>query len=246
MSKLTEKWLERYYSDERFNGTATFYKWLREGLQPSHRVLNLGAGPPATEPERILKGEVREVVGADIDPVVLSNPQLDRGVLIENDRILVDDSYFDLVFSDNVLEHVEKPAAFLTEVHRLLKPGGKFMFRTPNYFHYVAIGASLTPQWFHEKVANKMRRMDADAHEPWPTFYRMNTGPRLRTLGKKAGFGPIDLRFIECEPSYLVFHPVPFLFGMAYERAVNATPLLQGLRATIQGSMTKKGSSQTA
>ena len=120
MSSPTQKLLARYYSDRRYDGTATFYDWVRELLRPDMRVLNLGAGPPTRDPVRRLKGEVAEVVGADIDPVVLTNDELDRGVLIESGRIPMPDAYFDLAFSDFVLEHVEKPREFLLEVARLM------------------------------------------------------------------------------------------------------------------------------
>jgi SAM-dependent methyltransferase len=231
--------LERHYSDPRFDGTGLFYGWIREIARPEHRVLNLGAGPETRHPTRILKGEVAEIVGADIDPVVLENRELDSAVLIENGRVPLDGGTFDLIFSDFVLEHVEKPEEFLGEVMRLLKPGGSYLFRTPNLWHYVAIVSRFTPQWFHEKVANKARRMADDAHEPWPTFYRMNTRPRLRALAAAAGFGEPELRMVECEPSYLMFNSLAFRAGMAYERTVNASGALAGLRSNIQGRFVK-------
>lgn len=41
---------------------------------------------------------------------------------------------FDLVFHQDVLEHTTKPYLFLSENHRLLKPGGYLLFGTPNLF----------------------------------------------------------------------------------------------------------------
>lgn len=239
MATLTQLLMDRYYSAPRYDGTTTFYDWVRENVEPEHRVLNLGAGPPTCHPTRILKGEVAEIVGADIDPVVLDNPELDRSVFIENDRIAIPDHYFDVIFSDYVLEHIERPEAFLGEVHRLLKPGGCYLFRTPNFYHYVALISWATPQWVHEMIANPARGLPEDAHEPWPTFYRLNTGRKLRRAAAQAGFSNAELRFIECEPTYLQFHAIPFLVGIAYERTVNATRALRGLRANILGRLEK-------
>jgi len=42
------------------------------------------------------------------------------------------DSYFDVVTMWDVMEHVHDPASTLTEVHRILKPGGLFLLRVPN------------------------------------------------------------------------------------------------------------------
>src|SRR5690606_29078027 len=42
------------------------------------------------------------------------------------------ESYFDIAYSSMVMEHVENPAPFLTAVARCLKPGGVYLFLTPN------------------------------------------------------------------------------------------------------------------
>lgn len=236
---VSEATLKRWYGDPKFNGTLTFYTWIRSHVSPASVVLNLGAGPPTNNPLRILKGEVAEVVGADIDPIVMDNPELTEAHVIKDGRLPLADSRFDIAYSDYVLEHVDDPAMFLAEVHRVLKPGGFFFFRTPNLFHYVTAVSALTPHRVHTAVANKARHLDDDTHEPWPTFYRMNRPARLRRQAVAAGFSASDLRMIECEPSYLVFHPVPFYVGVAYERVVNATSLLSGFRSNILGKLQK-------
>lgn len=241
MSRVVDKLMARYYSEPRFDGTTQFYDWVRSLARPEHRVLNLGAGPATKQPIRILKGEVTEIVGADIDPVVLVNEEIDRGILIDDYRLEVPDGYFDLAYSDYVLEHVEHPDRFLAEVCRVLKPGASYLFRTPNKHHYVALVSGWTPHWFHRRVANPVRKLDEEAHEPWPTYYRMNTRSRLRSLARSAGLAELELRMIECEPSYLQFHIVPFLAGMAYERMVNSTDRMAGLRVNILGRMRKPG-----
>lgn len=230
---------KKYYGGPRYNGTKAFYDQVRGQIAPDSVVLNLGAGPATRSPVRTLRGEVAEVVGADIDPIVLDNPECDRAVLIENGTVPLPDAQFDLIYSDFVLEHVEKPSEFLAEVFRLLKDGGSFMFRTPNLYHYVALISRFTPHWFHKKVANKVRNLDDDAHEPWPTFYRLNSAAALRRHGRAAGFAAVNVSLHEFEPSYLYFARGPFYVGLAYERAVNATPLLEGLRVNILGRMTK-------
>ena len=129
----------RFYADAKYNGTQGFYDWVRQYTSPQARLLNLGAGPPTLSPIRVFKGEVAEVVGADVDRQVLANPELDSAVLIKDGRLPFADASFDLALSDYVLEHVEHPALFLSELHRVLKPGGHFFFRTPNSCHYVAL-----------------------------------------------------------------------------------------------------------
>lgn len=236
---VTDALHHKFYDGLQYNGTKIFYDWIREHIDPTMRVLNLGAGPPAVDPIRILKGEVAELVGADVDRCVLDNPELDRRVMIENDRIPLEDASFNLIFSDYVLEHVEKPRLFLAEVNRLLKDGGSFFFRTPNRYHYVAVISAMTPHWFHHALANRVRRNTMDAQEPWPTFYRINTRRSIAREARIAGFAGVELRMVECEPSYLRFATLPFLAGLAYERIVNSTGALAGLRSNVFGRLTK-------
>ncbi|MBP0438577.1 class I SAM-dependent methyltransferase [Tianweitania sediminis] len=226
------------YPSPRFDGTRIFYHWLGSVLHSDMHVLNLGAGPQTGHPLRILKGRVRQVVGADIDPIVLDNEELDAAVLIGADGTLpFPDACFDTVFSDYVLEHVEDPGRFFGEVRRVLKPGGSFFFRTPNLFHYVAIAARCTPHWFHHLVANRVRGAAKDQHAPWPTFYRANTRRRLQNLAHASGFQSCDLRMVETDPAYLSFFAPLYLLGVAYERTVNAHHALSGMRANIFGRL---------
>lgn len=42
------------------------------------------------------------------------------------------DNSFDVVISFQVIEHIQNDALYMQEIHRVLKPGGKFIFTTPN------------------------------------------------------------------------------------------------------------------
>jgi SAM-dependent methyltransferase len=232
---VSESLLRRFYPDDTRNGTVAFYGWVRQHVGPTTELLNLGAGPPTRTAIRIFKGEVARVVGADIDPIVLDNDELDDAVLIEDGLLPLPDESFDAIVSDFTFEHVEDPAGFLAEAHRVLRPGGSFFFRTPNRRHYMATISRLTPHWFHNLVANRARGLPADAHDPWPTFYRMNSAEQLERAAAAAGFRELELRMFEAEPSYLVFATVPFLAGVAWERVTNRFDALARYRANIFG-----------
>ncbi|MBL9171619.1 MAG: class I SAM-dependent methyltransferase, partial [Verrucomicrobiales bacterium] len=123
---ISQKLFARFYGhpgSSPYDGTQIFFRMIRHHARAEARVLNLGAGPATNNPVCVIKGEVAKVIGADIDPVVLTNDELDDAAVIHNDRLPFDDESFDLVFSDFVLEHVERPTFFLAEIYRVLKPG---------------------------------------------------------------------------------------------------------------------------
>ncbi len=236
---VSKRLFERFYPSDRADGTVLFYDWVREHTTPETRLLNLGAGPATGTRIRTFKGEVAHVIGADIDPIVFDNDELDEAVLIENDLIPLDDECVDMIVSDYTFEHVQRPEAFLAESARVLRPGGSLFFRTPSKHHYVAMIARMTPHWFHKLVANRARGFDPEAHEPWPTVYALNSRSGIRRLARSAGFSSTELRHCEAEPSYLMFATVPFLVGVAYERTVNSSDVFEPLRANIFGRLVK-------
>lgn len=217
------------------DGTAPFYGWILAHVTTEDTVLNVGAGPTPPEPRRHLRGKVGKLVGVDPDPVVLTNSDLDEAYVNDGVTLPFSDCVFDAVVSDWTLEHVSSPTAFLGEIHRVLRPGGRFWFRTPSRWHYVSLLAAMTPQWIHTSLANRARALDAAAHDPWPTRYRLNGDHRLNRLLTAAGFDAIEILKLEPPPAYLVFHPVPFWLGMRYERLVNRYVALAPFRHTMIG-----------
>lgn len=229
----------RFYSTDHHDGTIRFYSRILRDADVGSIVLDLGAGPKPQRGIGTLKGRVAKLVGADVDEVVLSNPGLDEAVTVEAGRPLpfLSDT-FDLVYSDYVVEHVENPTEFLSEVYRVLKPGGCFHFRTPNIYHYVTLISRVTPHRFHVLVANAARRLPPDTHEPWPTFYRLNSRRSITRAAQSVGFS-VGLEMIECSPDYLRFHPLAYMMGILYERAINFTDATAGLRVNILARLLK-------
>ena len=116
---------------------------------------------------------------------------------------------------------------------RVLKPNARYVFRTPNLVHYVALVSWLTPDLIHKLAANRLRAVGAEHHEPWPTVYALNTPRAVRRLAGEAGFVVEELRLVEKEPSYGMYARPLFLALMAYERLVNVTEMFAALRANM-------------
>jgi SAM-dependent methyltransferase len=214
------------------NGTERFGSCVRRYLVPHMTVLNLGAGPGCGWLH--FDREVNRVIGLDPDDAIASNDRLAHRVRGLAEALPFCDEGFDLVYMDWVIEHLPSPEGMAREVFRVLKPGGRLLFRTGNLLHYSYAIAAATPHWLHKAILNG----DNDAH-PYPTYYRMNTVRSARRLMGAVGFVEDELTMMEPDPAYVCMSRPTFLAGVAYERLVNRFEILRPIRANILGCFRK-------
>jgi len=220
---------QRNWDDQLFRGR------ILEHLRSDVTVLDLGAGAGIVE-QMNFRGLAASVCGVDLDPRVVSNPMLNEGRVANADGIPYGNDRFDVVFSDNVLEHLDDPLEVFREVARVLKPGGVFLFKTPNKWHYMPTIARLTPHGFHQYVNRLRGRAEVDT---FPTRYLANSLGDVTRLAVEAGLVIERVDRIEGRPEYLRMTWLTYLAGLAYERLVNAAELLAPLRILLVGSLRK-------
>jgi SAM-dependent methyltransferase len=205
-------------------------------LSRNATLLDFGAGR-GLKPQHRFGGLAARVVGVDIDEAVLDNPHVDeKKLMTPGGPIPYPDNSFDVVASANVLEHVQDPDAVFSEIWRVLRPGGVFVFQTPNKRHYVPTIARLTPHAFHVWVA---RRRGVKSCDVFPTVYRANTIGAIRQLARRHDFAIDQLETIEGRPEYLRAFVILYPLGIAYERIVNSVRFLAPLRVVILSALRK-------
>ena len=183
------------------------------------------------------RGAAGRICGVDLDPRVLGNPFLDEARVADVASIPYEAESFDVVVADNLMEHLERPELVLHDVHRVLRPGGVLLFKTPNRAHYVPMLARMTPHPFHAFV-NKLRgRRDCDT---FPTFYRANSAGRVRELAARTGFAISRLDRVEGRPEYLRMTAATYLAGAAYERLVNSAEVFAPFRVLLIAELRKR------
>jgi SAM-dependent methyltransferase len=167
---------------------------------------------------------------------VVNNPMLDEGRVANVDGIPYEADRFDVVFSDNVLEHLDKPLEVFREVARVLKPGGVFLFKTPNKWHYMPTIARLTPHGFHQYVNRIRGRAEVDT---FPTRYHANSLGDVERLAADAGLLVSHIDRVEGRPEYLRMTWPTYVVGLAYERLVNSAEIFAPLRILLIGMLRK-------
>lgn len=174
----------------RLDGSVEFYGRVQALLPAEGVVLDFGAGrgkwledPCAYRRDlNDLRGPGRLVIGADPDPAIAANSGLDAAVLSAPDlRLPLREASVDLIVADWVLEHLDRPEAFVTEMERVLRPGGWLCARTPNRWGYVGIGARLVPNRMHTRLLARLQPARAEK-DVFATAYRMNTAGSLAAL----------------------------------------------------------------
>ena len=195
--------------------TEVYADLVRAHLKPEARVLDVGCGRGGLVEQ--LAHPLNRVIGVDPDWISLQAHRLEipRAAAISHALPFASHS-FDLIFASWVLEHLAHPQADLAEIARVLKPGGVFVFITPNRQHPLV--------WLNRWLARFARLQDKvveklygrAAADTFPAFYRANTLFDLRTLSQQNGLSLTTLHAI-VDPTYLAFTPALFRFMAWFE-----------------------------
>jgi SAM-dependent methyltransferase len=141
------------------------------------------------------------------------------------------------IVTRSVLEHLEFPELVFAEFHRVLAPGGHLVAMAPNFYDYASIVSRLTPHSFHTWLVPKV--VGNEEEDVFPTFYRANTRGKLRKIATAAGLELVSVETFCQYPVYLMFSPLLFRLGVAYEKWIAKHESLAGLRGWILTVMRK-------
>ena len=151
-------------------------------LQPGDKVLEIGCGIGTVVFELTKQGY--EAMGTDISEVAIEYGRGKYvGVHLEvqpAEELPFGDGTFDVVLSFDLFEHIARIDRHVSEVHRVLKPSGYYLFQTPNKLSNV-VAETLT----HKSL--KWRRVHPSLHTPG----------QLRRRLARHGF---EARFVKMDP----------------------------------------------
>lgn len=128
--KLVQDYVSRFYQ-ERYSGSGLYYhsQIVHKMLEcnPGSKILDVGCGIGFVSS---LRPDL-DIVGIDIsDGMLERNPH--RCLKAPAEEIPFKDNYFDVVLCRSLLHHLEDPGVGMSEMTRVLKPGGSFVCWDPN------------------------------------------------------------------------------------------------------------------
>jgi SAM-dependent methyltransferase len=204
---------------------------------PNDIVLEIGCGRSAPL-LKTLRGRVGSLIGIDLVDFTIEEPDIR---LFNNDiadmKDIADGSV-DFAFSRSVMEHVREIDRCYAELHRILKPGGLYVFLTPNFWDYGSLISHFTPNRFHQRI---VRYAEGRAEEnTFPTFYRSNTRRSIERLAKAHDFHVKTFDYLGQYPAYLTLSRPLFVLGSAYEKTLARFTPLHWLRGWILAAIEKR------
>jgi ubiquinone/menaquinone biosynthesis C-methylase UbiE len=205
MKDSGSSYAEAYYRDKLFRLVYADTEWLDLGC--GHQLLPRWLRNSESDQE-YLASRCKKLVGIDADADdVARNRYLHEKIVGDIEKLPFAEGSFDLLTARSVVEHIEAPFLFLRETCRVLRPGGKFLFATPNYFYYQLLVASVTPERVKKRLICFFEgRVEDDVFR---TYYRMNTRKTVVKMAAEAGLEVESLDTIECPPEFSrLGHPI--------------------------------------
>jgi len=145
------------------------------------------------------------------------------------------DCSFTLIASSWVFEHLERPERAFAEFARVLVPGGRLVFLTPNARNPVALANRLAPARLQKGLVWRLYgRREAFTFR---THYRANTPATLERLLRTVGFEREALHLIG-DPTYLAFNEPAYRLGILFERLTDGW--LRGVKVHLVGVYVKR------
>jgi SAM-dependent methyltransferase len=194
---------------------ALYEEELVARVEPGARWLDLGCGHGVLPPwraaaERALLARAGQVVGIDMDWAgLLAHPHLEQRIFGSIGSLPFRDGSFDVATANMVVEHLGDPGHQFAEIARVLRPGGVFVFITPNANGYLARLGRFVPEWAKKPLIRVLEGRRAE--DVFPTYYRANTRADIERLSAGTGFATERCAMVTTVPQFARILPLAIL-----------------------------------
>lgn len=225
---------QRYNFEQTPVDSVVFRKFLVDLCQQNStppRVIDIGCGAGLTRQSNQGQWSIKELAGEywglEPDSSVVPQPGLFdhfQHSFMENADL--PEAYFDVAYSYAVMEHVANPLAFLQAVRRCLRPGGSYLFMTPNARHYFGIIAKSCERMGLDRLVLRLVTNKTDLSRNYPLEYRINTRRAIAEAAEASGFLPPKIVYLEAVgPRGYMRGPLRPLFHLlAWKRRIIKNP----------------------
>lgn len=214
-------------------------RMVDRAVTDSDAIIHLGCGPLGFDQVCRVPLQGKTVYAVDPDAEALARNPCPNRIVAYGEAVPLPSGCADTVVLEHVVEHLDDPAAVLREAHRLLRPGGRVVFTTPNLLSYSGLATHLTPMQFHVWYLGLMRRGGSGGkRDPYPTVFHMNTIGKIRQIAADTGFEVEELSTGVDWPTYTwplpVIHQLAALWHLVLDRVEALAPLRITLTVSLR------------
>lgn len=221
----------------------TYEEALRRYIPAGARWVDIGCGHsllPAwrAQEERALTARAQTLVGIDYDLDALkSHPSISWRTRGDITRLPFRNGSFDVATANMVVEHLDDPDTQFLEIGRVLKPGGLFVFHTPNARGYGVLLGRVMPEAIKVWLARLLQ--GRRSHDVFTTYYRANTEARVKELAERSGFEVRDVQLFVSDAVFAMVPPLAIL-ELIWLRLMMTAPF-RLWRTNMIGVLQKRG-----
>jgi ubiquinone/menaquinone biosynthesis C-methylase UbiE len=136
LQKKSKGRFENIFYKALYNSSEDFFEFLKKNSLNSE-ILDYGCGVGQSL-KNVIKFNPKKITGIDISEVSIKKAKESIQSLKSQAELIVDNcektkfenESFDIVYGSGILHHLDMTAC-INEIHRILKPGGKFLFIEP-------------------------------------------------------------------------------------------------------------------
>ena len=207
------RYLYRHLKPGWEDSLAIYIRSISQHVHTDTHVLDIGCGHG--DFLRDVYARTPHTYGIDPDAEALaSNSIIQHTTVGSTDQLLFEDQFFDLVVSAWVLEHLEQPEQAFQEVYRVLKPGGRVIFLTPNAWNYNVWLIRMFPNRLHSFFVRWLyKRQECDTY---PVRYAINSPLRIQRILGSIGFRKVHM-ILNGDPTYISFNKLLFFLACRLE-----------------------------
>jgi ubiquinone/menaquinone biosynthesis C-methylase UbiE len=185
---------------------------LKEKVNQEVAWLDLGCGHHLLpqwnfEREKQLVSRAKTLVGVDFDlPSLKKHRSFSLLAQCTIDELPFPDSYFDVATANMVVEHLDNPKIQFTEISRILKPGGVFIFHTVNEAGYFSILRKMTPNFLVKKASKALDGREAE--DVFEVHYRANKPELIDSLAAETNFAVDEIKLVSSDAVFAKIPPL--------------------------------------
>ena len=215
---------------------------LNEEISGGENWLDLGCGHHLLPEWRLaeekkLIAKANQVIGLDYDlPSLVKHRTIKTKVQGSATELPFAEGLFEIVTANMVVEHLDDPQVQFREVNRVLKPGGLFIFHTPNEYGHFSMMRKMVPGFAVKKLSKLLDGRDAE--DVFEVHYKANNEKAIEKLAKETGFETKEIKLVSSDAVFAIVPPLA-VAELIWIKILKAESL-KSLRTNIIAVLKKK------